>query len=115
MLKVDEEDVEGMEGDGLDEYSLIRLSPECFNDLPFSLHVAAIFLQRSLVHTVWFTEPSAGVSGEGADAKPCWLDCGVYLESLSDVIVSAGEGNVGEMECKLVAEVGCVEIVNEED
>lgn len=71
LLKgVDEDaDVEG--GEGLeDEYSIILLSPECFSDLPFSLHIAAIFLNLSLVQTFSLVMPNLGVSGEAADVNP---------------------------------------------
>jgi len=39
------------EEDGAELYSLILLSPECFNSLPFARHIAAILLKRSRVQS----------------------------------------------------------------
>lgn len=57
-----------------DEYSRIRLSPACFNALPFSRHIAAIRLNRSLVHLM-LPLPNAIASGEGADIGCCCCWC----------------------------------------
>lgn len=79
-----------------DEYSLIRLSPECFNARPFSRHTAAIRLKRSLVHLECELFPfKAILSGDGA-LRGCWGCC--WLRERS---VGAGDGSVGEIEACL--------------
>lgn len=87
------------EGERPEEYSLILLSPECFKALPFALQIAAIFLNCSLFHTVSLPldVDKAGVSGEGAYAKPIWADGGLFPGSLFDEVVGAGEGKVGDI------------------